>query len=979
MDPRPRMRAPERRAEPEPRVDARSTRLSAILLTTLTGFTGLAYEVTWQKYLATLLGSHAEATAGVLAIFLGGLSAGYAIFGQLTRRRAAGAMASGGSASLLALYAFVECGIGVYALLFPSLFGIASRLSVLVPAANAGLAFGIDLSLCVLLIGLPAVLMGGTIPILTLALARDREHSTRVHAWIYGANTAGACAGALASAFLLIPRLGLDGVLYAMGAVNLLAGGAFALLGAFGAGVEPAFQDDERAEAPGRGFAAYATVALLAGFAMMALQTILNRVAALSLGSSHFTFAIVVAVFVLCIAAGSLVVSAFRTIPRWTLVATQWLLVILLYLLYGEIEDATYWAYALAGIFSRLDVAFYPFHAATAAALFCVFAIPIGLSGALLPLLFHHLRGEVSDLGAVAGRLYSWNTVGSLLGALLGGQLLLLFLDLDGVYRVALAALVLQAAILTVLVLRMSAPLVALLVVLPAWAGLWTLPGWAPERLAVGLFRQHERSEKDFIGPSAYFEEAAQAAKVAKKEMVFHEDDPVSTITVNESPPVDGRLNRSIVTNGKSDGNLIKDYTTMSMLALVPALFADEHESCFVIGYGTGVTAGELAALSSVRRVEVAEISRAVIEAAPWFEEGNLGASKSPKVAIERGDAYRTLLRREIESIDIVVSEPSNPWVTGVEMLYSREFLEAARERLSPGGVYAQWFHLYEIDREAEELVLRTFASVFPHVSVWYTLGSDILLLGFNRTDRALDLEEVVSRFARPDFKAGFQRAGIQNVASLLSHELLPIGVLHSAGLEGPLHTLRHPLLSHLAARAFFRGDSVGVLPKYPTPEAARIGSRNSLLRRRAATSGGESSERVIEAAARETCKRQMGFECATLLAVWRKASSRPERVETYLSSLRREWNVDVIGDGNLGVIDVLLRGEVRSVPERRSLARAKMISSRYSSHYHHAFPFDRRALRSAWDACRGEACASARRGIERELGSLDPAEGETR
>jgi spermidine synthase len=681
-------------------------------------------------------------------------------------------------------------------------------------------------------------------------------------------------------------------------------------------------------------------------------------------------------VFVLCIAAGSLAVSAFRTIPRWVIVASQWLLVLLLYLLYAEIEDATYWAFALAGAFSSLDVAFYPYHAATALAFFLVFALPIGLSGALLPLLFHHLRGELSDLGAVAGRLYSWNTVGSLLGALLGGQLLLLFLDLDGVYRVALAALVLQAALLTVLVQRVSAPLVALLVVLPAWAGLWTLPGWAPERLAVGLFRQHERGEERGGGPDAFFEEAEQAAKAEGKKIVFHEDDPTATITIQELRPIDGRINRSILTNGKSDGNLIKDYPTTAMLALVPALFADEHESCFVIGYGTGVTAGELAALSSVRRVEVAEISRAVIEAAPLFDEGNLGASKSPKVTIERGDAYRALQRRETESIDVVVSEPSNPWVTGVEMLYSREFLEAARDRLVPGGVYAQWFHLYEIDRESLELVFRTFASVFPHVSVWYTLESDILLMGFKRTDRALDIEEAVSRFARPDFKAGFQRAGIQNVASLLSHELLPIGVLHAAGLEGPVHTLRHPRLSYLASRAFFRGQSVAPLPKYPNREAARIGGRNSLLRRRAVTPGGAVSEGVIEAATRETCKRRQGLECGTLLAVWRRISAEPERVDAYLRGLRRAWNVDVFRDKNLEVLEVLLSGELRPVREGKARARATMISKRFSLHYHHAFPFERRALRQAWEECRGDACAVERQEVENEIGSLDLVAG---
>ena len=428
--------------------------------------------------------------------------------------------------------------------------------------------------------------MGGTIPILTLALARDREHATRVHAWIYAANTAGAGAGALASAFVLIPGLGLDGVLYAMGGVNLLAGVAFALLGAFGAGVEPALGSSAAPEARVRRFTAYASVSLLAGFAMMALQTILNRVGALSLGSSHFTFAVVVAVFVLCIAAGSLAVSAFRRIPRGALVASQWLLVLLLYLLYERIEDAPYWAYAVAGIFSRQHIAFYPYHAASAAGLFCVFAVPIGLSGALLPLLFHHLRGELSELGAVAGRLYSWNTIGSLLGALLGGYVLLFWLDLDSVYRIALAALVLVAAILTVLMLRTSAALVAALVVLPILAGLWTLPGWAPERLAAGLFRHHERSERDRDGPDAFYE------RLKQMKIVFHEDDPTATITVQEGSRTEGGLNRSIFTNGKSDGHTIGDRSTMTLLALVPALMMDRPERVFVIGWGTGVTAG---------------------------------------------------------------------------------------------------------------------------------------------------------------------------------------------------------------------------------------------------------------------------------------------------------------------------------------------------------------------------------------------------
>src|SRR5262245_53646401 len=205
-------------------------RFTALFLTVLTGAVALVYEVAWQKYFATLLGSHSEATAAILAIFLGGLSAGYALFGRVTRRLVAYSRASGAPARLLLVYGGVEAGIGVYALLFPTLFGVAQRASLLVPPAHAGAGFAFDVALTALLIGPPTVLMGGTIPVLTLALAGDLERATRVHAWVYGFNTAGAFAGALLAAFWIVPRLGLDGTLYALAFVNLFAGGVFAAL-----------------------------------------------------------------------------------------------------------------------------------------------------------------------------------------------------------------------------------------------------------------------------------------------------------------------------------------------------------------------------------------------------------------------------------------------------------------------------------------------------------------------------------------------------------------------------------------------------------------------------------------------------------------------------------------------------------------------------------------------------------------------------
>jgi hypothetical protein len=144
-------------------------------------------------------------------------------------------------------------------------------------------------------------------------------------------------------------------------------------------------------------------------------------------------------------------------------------------------------------------------------------------------------------------------------------------------------------------------------------------------------------------------------------------------------------------------------------------------------------------------------------------------------------------------------------------------------------------------------------------------------------------------------------------------------------------------------------------------------------------TPAGAPSERVIEAATRETCKRRLGFECGTLLAVWRRISSRPQQVEAYLRGLRRAWSVDVLRETNLEMLGVLLSGELRRVPADQSLARASVLSEKFTNHYHHAFPFERRALRAAWDDCRGEVCAGARQGLELDIGALDPAAGGTR
>src|SRR5690606_35459524 len=225
------------------------------------------------KYLSTLLGSHSEATAAVLGIFLAGLSVGYDLFGRVTRAHVARAAAAGRPPRLLWIYGLIEGGIGVYALLFPAFFGLVQRLSFAIPHGAAGVGFAFDVALAALLILPPTILMGGTIPILTQALSRSLEDATRFHAFVYAFNTAGAVAGALAASFLLVPWLGLRNVMFAMGAVNVLVGATFLALS--GRPVPMAGATAESAAAPvrrSRELLAGAAAALLVGVPLMVGQ-----------------------------------------------------------------------------------------------------------------------------------------------------------------------------------------------------------------------------------------------------------------------------------------------------------------------------------------------------------------------------------------------------------------------------------------------------------------------------------------------------------------------------------------------------------------------------------------------------------------------------------------------------------------------------------------------------------------------------------
>ncbi len=919
-------------------------RAAALFLTVLTGFSGLVYEITWQKYLATLLGSNSEASAAVLGLFLGGLSVGYSLFGGVTRRMVERAAAASRPPRLLMLYGSIEFSIGLFVMAFPWLFGLIQRLSFAIPHGSAGVGFAIDVALAALLIGPPAILMGGTIPILTQALARSLEDATRFHAFVYAFNTAGAFAGALAAGFILVPLLGLRTVMLAMGVVNLAAGSTFMLLGLRGRDVASLAQPSAGPTPAIEGLRSYAMVALLTGFAMMTIQTIVIRLASIAFGSTQFTFSMVVAVFVLSIAIGSFLVSAFSRISTRVIVVNQWGLALLFVLLYPRLAEAPYWIHVIRTFFRDDSAALTPFYGAGFLTLMVVLGLPIVLSGAVLPLLFHHMRRQVSHLGDLAGSLYSWNTVGSLLGALIGGYAFYFFIGLDQSYRVACAALLAAAVILTVR--AYGWPTWAMAAWVPIGLLLALLPSWSPRLMTAELVRSREPQPGVYTGPVGFMDELARRSPATVKILAYT-DDPTASVVVVEATRPDGKTSRGIITDGKGDGDTISSYTDYALLAALPAMFADKAERAFLVGFGIGITAGELASFPTMKEVDVAEISRGVIQVSPLFDSANRSVSKNPKIHVTQGDAYRALMRSE-GNYDVIVSQPSHVWVSGVEMLFSQEFLEAARSKLAPGGVHCQWVQGYEIGDEAVAVVLQTYKSVFPDMAVWHTEAKTLLLLGFASPRWSSDHFRLAEQFAKPGFNATLQRAGVESFPGLLAHELLPAGVIDTVELDAPIHTLFHPRLNDVAGRGFFAGRT-GWLPFTGYGEPARRARERSLLQGYKMLFGGTLPDEQRLQLIREAC-RTFGENCDVFVAEW--LSEKPDspawnEVLTRISTLatasgraRFEELAELFGAGAAGT------GSPVS-PDRSTRASEDFVKL-----FHHGAPFDPDALTTIWGRC---------------------------
>ena len=763
----------------------------------LSGAAGLVYEVAWARMLGVFLGATAHAHAIVLAGFLGGLALGNAWVGKIVDRRPHQA---------LLMYAVLEAIIGLFGFCSPLIqraFG-AAYFSIAGDAdPTAGLVV-LKLMVAAGFVLLPTVAMGGTIPALTRFLVADIKAVGRAVSRLYLVNTVGAAVGCFAAGVVLIPAYGVVATVMIAAATNLL----IALVTALAHARHRVTMDDADAQPDEDGPPIRAPRNILAavfimGIATLTLEVSWTRIFATVFGSSAQAFTLMLTAFIAGIAGGSAfapsMLSRFggrEAVLLGRLLALSACILALQMPLY---EHLPYWQFEIAHALERRPHV-YPLYVGAQALLAFAWMMPLTLvTGAVLPVAAHVYTQRVDDAGTSVGRLFASNTCGNVIGPILVTFLLFPLVGVQRAISIGVVGLCI-AAIVVVPPEKRTRTLLLTCAAASLGGILW--PQWEPSVMQAGGFRRWT------LPHDATFAEFRDSRMNSRP--LFIDDNAVDSVVVLENR--DGQ--RFMKVNGKTDASDAEDLPTQRMVAHVPLLLhhawtGHETRDVYVVGLGSGVTVGS-AAMHPGTEVTAVEISPGVIEGSRFFDRVNRDVHNLDNVTIHEGDA-REFLERSGGGWDVVINQPSNPWIAGNAALFSREFYLAAREGLADDGVFAQWMHVYAMDDETVRIVMNTFASVFPHVTLWWPQGVDLLLIGSN-TPLEPDFGRLEAGLAEESLRAEMRTYPRQGIRISSLDRFLALQVMSDEGFRSefdgspPYTSDLHPTLEFRAPVAQFVG-----------------------------------------------------------------------------------------------------------------------------------------------------------------------------
>jgi len=760
-------------------------------LFTVSGFTGLIYESVWSHYLRLFLGAAAFSQSFVLAAFMGGMALGAWLASRWSTR----------VANLLGAYGWIEAAIGVAALVFHEVFVLLTQVSLdrVIPALGApGTVEVYKYSLCALLIVPQTVLLGMTFPLLSGAVIRRGPQESGHHlAMLYFTNSIGAAIGALASAFVLIGWMGMPGTMRLAGALNLAL--AAAVLAIARRGEPLAIAPAPPGGSPLAGsyiFRLFLAGAFVTGLASFVYEIVWIRMLSLVLGSSFHAFELMLSAFITGLALGGLWIR--RRIDRiadpvrfaGVVQVLMGLTALSTVFVYHWTFDWMAWA---LGVLQKTESAYVPFNLFSHALAFAVMLPPTLFAGMTLPLFTHVLlrggRGE-----RAIGQVYAANTLGSIAGVLVAVHLLLpeaglkLALVVGASTDMLLGAWILRY---TQERLRRAHAFGALIAGLLAAALTARVDILEPERLSSGVFRYGKVERPDF-GRVIYYRDGKTASIAARSQ-----PGGIVVIFTNGKPDAAIRLDTDLPPT--------PDEYTMSLVAALPLLAKPDAKTFANIGWGSGLTTEVALSHSGPSEIDSIEIEPAMVVGAMAFAPRVLRPYHDRRNRVFFEDA-KSYFARYGKRYDVIMAEPSNPWVNGVASLFSTEFYRDTKRYLAPGGLFVQWLQVYEFNDVLLASILGALRENFSDYEIYESNPGDLLVLAVaeGRVPRLGPLP-----VKEKGFMEQLARLGITRIEEIRARSLGTMRQLEPlfAPLAAPVNSDFRPFVQLEAARARFEGS----------------------------------------------------------------------------------------------------------------------------------------------------------------------------
>ena len=791
----------------------------------ISGLTGLVYEVLWTRMIVGIIGTSPFSVTIVLTIFMAGLGVGSWLAGRMIDRIKKPEM-------LIRAYGFLELAIGAYCLILPLLLKVFEP--IYAALYNKMFQHFLVYNLltfvgCAVILIFPATCMGATLPVLCRffvnSLSRVGTHVGR----LYGLNTIGAAAGSLLCGFWLISAFGVWGVIVIAIVLNAVIGGICVFVSFRSAGkITLPHDSDETDEAKAgksseKDKAANKTkteigvfpmslvlaVFAVSGFCSMAYEVFWTRLLGLIVGPTTYSFTMVLVTFISGLALGGLIwgwLGDRSRNPIAFLAATQ-IAAALAALFFSQIIGNS--QIFFAKLIYEFQDSFFRLHLLQGLLLFLFMLPTTFFLGAAFPLVGRIYTRSIAGAGKSIGYAYAINSVGAVLGSFTAGFILIPFLGKENGIRLVVCLQLASAFLIWIKGIKAwkmpsSRRAAAFSSGIIGIALLFFFPRWDHTMLSIGKYHRFDRPEIRQVGwLNALFSWKKYFPEIGSEKLLFYGDGIGGFTTVLETTGLMGEVNYNLCNSGKPDASSTRDMDTQTLLAHFAMLYHPNAEDALVIGLGSGVTAGEILNYP-VKQIDIVEINEQVVEASRFFLEENNNVLNDPRARLIIQDA-RAHLALTNRKYDLITSEPSNPWMSGIAALYTRDFFEIVASRLKPGGFFVQWIPAYQMNWDSFNLIGRTFVSVFPD-SLMLTTNparpSSFLFVGSNGP---VNLNDAV---AEQNLKYAQKSSNITLSGSRVFYNMIVSDDIKSLFRDGPINTDNRPLLEYSAPRTMHGIDT---------------------------------------------------------------------------------------------------------------------------------------------------------------------------